>query len=99
MKNNFYGSEEQKYLNQKILDEFAYMYEKCGADEKFVIEDMLVAVIQNLSRRGNPNMNHSLMMVIDRVLEDICINLREQPNYGIYISGLIQRIELAKYRY
>ncbi len=99
MKNNFYGSEEQKYLNQRILDEFAYMYEKCSADEKFVIEDMLVTVIQNLSSKGNPNMNHSLMMVVDRVLEDICVNLRDQPNYELYISGLIQRIEMAKYRY
>jgi hypothetical protein len=39
------------------------------------------------------------MMVIDRVLEDIFINLSWQPNYVLYISGLIQRIELAKYRY
>lgn len=97
MTKHFYGSEEYNYLKQRIFDEFAYIYEKCNADEKFVIEDLLVSVMHHLSRKNNPNMNHSLMMVIDRALEDICINLREHPNYEMYISGLIQRIELAKY--
>ena len=97
MAESYYGNEEYSIFKKRIRDEFAYLANNISDQESFLIEEILVGVIEDMLDRQRGALNNSMMHVIDRVLEQVCASVKHEEIYPTYISSLLQRIEMAKH--
>ena len=89
--------EEYYAYKKRIRDEFSYLANKIPASDDFLIGDILVEVVNDILDLQRKSLNHGMMQVVDRVLEGVCVSVKNDEIYPTYISSLLQRIEIAKH--